>query len=92
MSIKIRFLGRFQELLGSSIEVESENDASLSNIVRQVAAKNKEGYDVIFDELGQFRQYVILLKNETRIETFDAEETMVASGDTIAVFLPISGG
>ena len=92
MSIKIRFLGRLQELLGSYIEVEYEKNATLASIVKQAAEKNKPGYDIIFDEQGKFHQFVILQQNGDRIENPDAEKTKVVPGDNIAVFLPVSGG
>jgi sulfur-carrier protein len=92
MSIKIRFLGQLQELLGSNIEVESEKNATLAIIVKRAAEKNKLGYDIIFDEQGKFRQYVILLQNGNRIETFDTGKAVAVHDDDITVFLPVSGG
>ena len=92
MSIKIRFLGRFKELLGSDIEFESEKNTTLASIVKRAAEKNKQGYDIIFDKQGNFRTYVILMQNGKRIETFDAENAVVVPGDDIAVFPPVSGG
>lgn len=64
----------------------------LVSIVKQAAEKNKRGYDIIFDENGKFRQYVIILQNANRIDTSDAENIMVVHDDGIAVFLPVSGG
>ena len=92
MSIKIRFFARFRELLGTDIIIEGRKDITLSSLVKSIAQKNKEGYDAIFDEKGTFREFVILMRNGKRVEAADAEKTLVADGDEIAVFPPVSGG
>lgn len=92
MSIRIRFFARFRELLGTDIDVEDEKNLTLESLVKKVARKNQQGYDLIFDEQGKFREIVILMQNGKRIEITDAETTPVGSGDDIAVFPPVAGG
>ena len=92
MTIKIRFFARFRELLGTDIVVAVPKNKGLSDLVKDVASRNKEGYDAIFDEKGAFREFVILMQNGRRIETSDAPEIKVADGDEIAVFPPVAGG
>ncbi len=92
MSIRIRFFARFRELLGTDIDVEGEKDLTLVSLVKNVARKNKEGYDLIFDDQGKFREIVILMQNGKRIDVSDAENTPVENGDDIAVFPPVAGG
>jgi molybdopterin synthase sulfur carrier subunit len=65
---------------------------TFSVLVRNVARKKKEGYDAIFDGNGNFREFVILMRNGKRVEPADADKTMIADGDEIAVFPPVSGG
>jgi molybdopterin synthase sulfur carrier subunit len=92
MTVKVRFFARFRELLGTDILTEPEKEESLLSLVRDIARKNKEGYDAIFDEHGTFREFVILMRNGKRIEHEDAAAIRVADGDEIAVFPPVAGG
>ncbi len=92
MSVKIRFFARFRELLGTDIMTEPQAGTSLALLVAEIARKNRDGYEAIFDERGSFREFVILMRNGKRIETADAGTTLVADGDEIAVFPPVAGG
>ncbi|MDD1686456.1 ubiquitin-like small modifier protein 1 [Methanoregula sp.] len=92
MTVKVRFFARFRELLGTDIITEPGNGTVLANLVRDIAQKNKEGYDAIFDEQGSFREFVIVMRNGKRVEIADAGKTAVVDGDEIAVFPPVAGG
>lgn len=92
MSVTIRFFARFRELLGTDIVVDSGDGTILADLVRTVAAKNKEGYEAIFDEHRQFREYVILMRNGKRVDAAKASAVIVSDGDEIAVFPPVAGG
>ena len=92
MIVKVRFFARFRELLGTDIPAEAENGATLLTLVRDIAQKKKEGYDAIFDEHGNFREFVIVMRNGKRVEHTDAAATRVADGDEVAVFPPVAGG
>jgi molybdopterin synthase sulfur carrier subunit len=92
MKARIRFFARFRELLGTEVVAEPAPGTSFSSLIRDVARGNGEGHDAIFDEQGAFREHVILMRNGKRVEAADAGETMVADGDEIAVFPPVSGG
>ena len=63
MTVKVRFFARFRELLGTDIPVEPENGANLLTLIRDIAQKKKEGYDAIFDEDGNFHEFVIVMRN-----------------------------
>ncbi len=92
MTAKIRFFARFRELLGTDIVVDANGKQNLLDLVQEIAIKNKDGHEAIFDEKGAFREFVILMQNGRRIETSDAGKTLVADGDEIAVFPPVAGG
>jgi molybdopterin synthase sulfur carrier subunit len=92
MTIRIRFFARFRELLGTDIVVAVPKNKGLSDLIKEVASRNKEGYDAIFNETGAFHEFVILMQNGKRIETADAQKIRVADGDEIAVFPPVAGG
>jgi molybdopterin synthase sulfur carrier subunit len=92
MSVKIRFFARFRELLGSDIMTDVAAGTMFTPLITTVAKKNPEGYAAIFDEKGDFREFVILMKNGKRIDIADAAKTPVTDGDEIAVFPPVAGG
>ncbi len=92
MKVRVRFFARFRELLGTDIAAEPPPGTVLAPLIREIAGKKKDGYDAIFDEHGAFREFVILMRNGKRVEAADAEKTMIADGDEIAVFPPVSGG
>ena len=92
MKVKVRFFARFRELLGNEITTEVAEGTTLPDLVKQVAGKNREGYDAIFDESGHFREFVILMRNARRVDIANAEKQIVTDGDDIAVFPPVAGG
>ena len=92
MSVMIRFFAQFRELLGTDIITEPLSGGALVDLIKEVASKNKEGYDAIFNENGAFREFVIIMKNGKRLDTAHAENARVADGDEIAVFPPVAGG
>jgi len=92
MTVKVRFFARFRELLGTDHLAEPKAGTVLATLVRDIAGKKKEGYDAIFDEHGDFRDFVIVMRNGKRVETGDAGTIVIADGDEIAVFPPVAGG
>jgi molybdopterin synthase sulfur carrier subunit len=92
MKARIRFFARFRELLGAEVIAEPAPGTALAALIRDIARGNGEGYDAIFDERGAFREHVILMRNGKRVEAADAEKMVLADGDEIAVFPPVSGG
>ena len=92
MKVRVRFFARFRELLGTDISVELRTGTTLAVLVADIARRNRDGYDAIFNEHGTFHEYVILMKNKKRVETADAATLLVCDGDEIAVFPPVAGG
>ncbi len=92
MKVRVRFFARFRELLGTEIIDEVNEGTTLPDLIKHITQKNNEGYQAIFDENGQFREYVILMRNARRIDLADAAKHIVVDGDDIAVFPPVAGG
>jgi molybdopterin synthase sulfur carrier subunit len=92
MTVKVRFFARFRELLGTDILIEEKSGTVLATMVREIAQKKNDGYDAIFDENGNFRDFVIVMRNGRRLEPVETTTVRVVDGDEIAVFPPVAGG
>ena len=92
MTVKVRFFARFRELLGTDILVEKKGNSVVLALVKEIAQKKKDGYDAIFDEKGNFHEFVIVMRNGKRLEPAETATVNVADGDEIAVFPPVAGG
>ena len=92
MQVKIRFFARFRELYGAEIIREISGDMTVRDLIRTVAGKEREGYTALFEESGEIREFVVLMKNGKRIENKDAGVLEVTDRDEIAVFPPVAGG
>jgi sulfur-carrier protein len=92
VTVKIRFFARFRELLGTDIVTDVAPGTMFTSLITSVAKKTPEGYAAIFDETGAFHEFVILMRNGKRIDIADADKTVIADGDEIAVFPPVAGG
>jgi sulfur-carrier protein len=92
MTVKVRFFARFRELLGTDILVEKKSGTTVAALVKEIAQKKKEGYGAIFDEMGNFHEFVIVMRNGKRLEPAETATVKIADGDEIAVFPPVAGG
>ena len=92
MTVKVRFFARFRELLGTDILVEKKSGTTVAALVKEIAEKKKEGYNAIFDEKGNFHEFVIVMRNGKRLEPTETRTVKVTDGDEIAVFPPVAGG
>lgn len=92
MTVRVRFFAQFREFFGADIPVEPEGGTTLTALVREIARTDQKGYDAVFDEQGNFREFVILMRNGKRLENADADAITVTDGDEIAVFPPVAGG
>lgn len=92
MKIKVKFFAPFRELFGaneSEIELRSAPDVrELLNLL----CKSSERREKIFDQFGELRPYVMILKNGQPIQILDGVRTKLEEGDEIAIFPPVSGG
>ena len=92
MKIKVIFFAPFRELFGadeSEIELNSvSNVKELLNLLCDSDERRKK----MFEQSGELRSYVMILKNGQSIKTLNGVQTELEEGDEIAIFPPVTGG
>lgn len=91
MTVRVRFFAQFRERYGGDHRVEPAPGATVADVVRSVAGTGAAEDSTIGPD-GTLRDYVILMRNGTRLEHDEAETTTVEDGDELAVFPPVAGG
>jgi len=92
MKITVKFFAPFRELFGANeSEIELRNAPDVREFLN-LLCDSDERRDKIFDQSGELRPYVMILKNRQPIQIFDGVRTKLKEGDEIAIFPPVSGG
>jgi len=92
MKVKVLFFAPFREMFGTGErEVDLADAPSVLQLLNFLCNSN-EGRDKLFDDSGELRPHVTILKNGTSIKTLNGVHTELEEGDEIALFPPISGG
>jgi len=92
MKVKVKFFAPFRELFGAyESEVELEGTFDVREILNTLCDSD-ERRDKIFDQFGELKPYVMILKNGQPIQTLGGIQTKLKEGDEIAIFPPVSGG
>ncbi|MXR51298.1 MoaD family protein [Halovenus sp. WSH3] len=91
MNVELRFFANFREAVGQKeIGWEVDGDATVGSVLRDVEAEYPE-VD-IFNEDGEVREFLSIMKNGRDITYMDGPETRLESDDTVSVFPPVAGG
>jgi molybdopterin synthase sulfur carrier subunit len=91
MEIEMRFFANFREAAGQkTVEDEFEGGTTVGEILRSLEEEYPEME--IFDEDGQLRDYLTIMKNGRNISYIDKLETVMEDGDVLSVFPPVAGG
>jgi molybdopterin synthase sulfur carrier subunit len=91
MNIELRFFANFREAVGQKeLGWETDEGATVGSVLHDVEA---EYADVdIFDEDGEIREFLSIMKNGREVAYMDGTETGLEDDDTISVFPPVAGG
>jgi len=91
MEIELRFFANFREAVGQkTISREFDDTARAAEILD---ALTEEFPDIeLFDENGELRSHLTILKNGQNITHLEGLETGFEDGDTLSVFPPVAGG
>lgn len=91
MHLELRFFATFREEVGrKTIEREFEDGATVGEVLRALV-EEYPGLD-LFDEAGELRDYLNVMKNGENVIHRQGLATPLADGDTLSLFPPVEGG
>lgn len=87
----MRFFANFRDAVGQKeIIWECDEGDTVGDVLADVEA---EFPDVdIFDEAGEIREFLSIMKNGRDVTYIDGKETSLETDDTVSVFPPVAGG
>jgi sulfur-carrier protein len=92
MKVHLKAFASFKDILGKEKDVDVKEGSSVGELLEDLSSKNTKLKDAIFDETGQLRDYVILMKNRKSIEHMEGLNTKLSDGDEVAILPPVAGG
>ncbi len=91
MRITLRFFATFREVVGQKeLDREYGEGVSVGEVLRELSREFPELE--FYDEDGELREYLSVLRNGRDISFLAGDETTVADGDTLSIFPPVAGG
>ncbi len=92
MKVKVRAFASFREILGREREMEMKDGSTVADLLGDLAMASQRFREAAFDDSGQLRDYVLLMKNRKRIDSQQDLKSELCEGDEVAVFPPVAGG
>ncbi len=92
MFVHIKAFANFRDILGKDIDVELKDCSTIKDLLDDLISSRQRLKSALFDESGQIKEYVILMKNRRNINSLDGLDTMLSEGDEVAILPPVAGG
>lgn len=92
MIVQVRSFANFRSILGKDLIVNLENGSTVKDLLDNLSASYQGFRSAIFDESGQVKGYVILMKNRKNIDSLGGLETELSEGDEVTILPPVAGG
>jgi molybdopterin synthase sulfur carrier subunit len=92
MIVHIKAFANFRDILGKDMDVEVKDCSTIKDLLDDLISSRQRLQSALFDESGQIKEYVILMKNRKNINSLDGLETKLSEGDEVAILPPVAGG
>jgi molybdopterin synthase sulfur carrier subunit len=90
--VLVRAFAGFRDILGKDLSVDLNDGSTVKDLLDNLSASRQRLKPAIFDDSGNVREYVILMKNRKKIDYLGCLETALAEGDEVAILPPAEGG
>jgi molybdopterin synthase sulfur carrier subunit len=77
---------------GKEVDVDAEPGDTVGTALDALVAEHPGLEDRLYDDSGDLREHINLLRNGTNVRAQDGLDTELATGDELALFPPVSGG
>ncbi|MGA9098346.1 MAG: ubiquitin-like small modifier protein 1 [Methanotrichaceae archaeon] len=92
MKIHIRSFANFRDILGEDLDMEIKEGSTIWDLLQSLISTHSNIRTAIFNEAGNIREYVIIMKNRKNIESLQGLSTILGEGDEVAILPPVAGG
>ncbi|HUI39723.1 MAG TPA: ubiquitin-like small modifier protein 1 [Methanothrix sp.] len=92
MRVHVRAFANFREILGRDLSVDMKDGSTIGDILDDLSSSRQQLRSAIFDESGQVREYVIIMKNRKDVSALQGLKTVLEDGDEVAILPPVAGG
>ena len=92
ISVQVEFYATIQKVFGEkSMRVTQSSPLTVRRLL-DVVCTSHERHEKIFDDSGQLRSDLTILRNGRNIVFLEGLNTELKNGDKIALFPPVTGG
>ena len=94
MLVKVRFFGKFRELLNKeTVTLNVRENGKVKDVIYELARRNDPKIlERILNEKGEVRSEIIILVKGRNIQNFKGLETKVEENDVVYIFPIATGG
>jgi molybdopterin synthase sulfur carrier subunit len=92
MKVHVRAFASFREILGRDLELDVEDGSTVRDLLQRLASSHQALGPALFDDDGDLREYVIIMKNRERIDSSERRSVPLDDGDEVAILPPVAGG
>ena len=92
MRVKVLAFASFREILGREREADLKAEATVGDLLEELASGSPRFKEAAFEPSGAMRDYVLLMVNRKRIDPENDLSRVLVDGDELAIFPPLAGG
>jgi len=92
MKITLKAFAFFRDILDKISQLEITPDENIQTLLDRLCKQHSRLHGMLFDNDGQIKQLVIILKNGRNIVHLQGLTTKLEDGDVISLFPPVAGG